>query len=70
MPRLHLLRRSDVGQHTLNDDARRQAGVALPSKEGKKSYGCGCDTWKQATSYCATTFGLPELTPPWLVGFA
>jgi hypothetical protein len=26
--------------------------------------------WKQATSYCATTCELPELSPPWLVGFA
>jgi divalent metal cation (Fe/Co/Zn/Cd) transporter len=26
--------------------------------------------WKQATSYCAATFGLPELSPPWLVGLA
>jgi hypothetical protein len=26
--------------------------------------------WKQATSYCATTFGLPEFSPPMLVGFA
>lgn len=26
--------------------------------------------WKQATSYCATTCVLPELSPPWLSGLA
>ena len=35
-----------------NDGARQRAGAR------RENYGCGCDTWKQATSYCETAFGL------------
>jgi hypothetical protein len=43
-------------------------GLSLSSE--RRAQGCGCETWKQATSYWATTWELPEASPAVDVGFA
>jgi len=47
----------------LYDDARRsgrrRSSPQAPKKQAETAaYGCGCDTWKQATSYWETAVGL------------
>jgi hypothetical protein len=71
---LALLGESSVSQRWLLARAKRQAAPlqAVISGDRARVYPAlqwdAC--WKQATSYCATTCELPELSPPWLVGFA
>ncbi len=62
-----------ANQRQLLAGAEREQRRPVSERWGPRSFlvvlQC-CVCWKQATSYCATTFELPELVPPWVSGLA
>jgi len=44
--------------HRVSESIASLVGVGAGAGPRLNFYGCGCETWKQATSYCETAFGL------------